>query len=326
MLVIVAFACGGKPKGPPLSPLPPDKPDEPEKPDAGPVAPVEPPARPVPTGPLEVKVTPATPTVKLLKPGTGKRVALRLTPKQGAKQSVELALDFGVTQSVGTDSQSDIVPTVVLAGSAEAAGVDKDGAVDYVLTIDKTDAREVEGAKVPMDKFREVVASTVGLKLGGTVKANGATGEVTMRIEKQGEATGQVLDLVRLTLPAWPAFPAEPIAPGAKWSATSTTKLADRLDVTAVTEYELVSYKNAIWTIKSRTKLSGVDQMMQGGKITKIAGSGSSEITLTDGALFPTHKTKLEATFTASEVDPKAGENPAKLDFKIQIGGAITAK
>jgi microcystin-dependent protein len=79
-----------------------------------------------------------------------------------------------------------------------------------------------------------------------------------------------------------------------------------------------------VWTIKGTTKVTGADQMMQGGKITKIAGTGTTEVTLTDGKL-PTYKHALEATFTASEAEPKTA-NPASLDFKIKIGGAITAK
>jgi hypothetical protein len=91
-----------------------------------------------------------------------------------------------------------------------------------------------------------------------------------------------------------------------------------------VTEYELVSVKGAVWTIKGTTKITGADQMMQGGKITKILGKGTTEVTLTDGTL-PTYKHAIEATFTASEADPKAPQQ-ASLDFKITIAGAVTAK
>jgi hypothetical protein len=70
---------------------------------------------------------------------------------------------------------------------------------------------------------------------------------------------------------------------------------------------------------------------MQGGKITKIAGKGTSEITLADGGLYPNHKTALEATFTATEADapdvkPDPATPKAKLDFNIKIGATVTAK
>jgi hypothetical protein len=322
-LVLLLVACGSKAKEPPLAPLPPDKPVEEDKPKKEPAKPAEPPPRPVPVGPLEMKIPARAVTVKLVKPGVGKRVAARIAPKAGTKAQMELALDFAVTQTMGTESQADIVPTVVLSGPAEISAPEKDQ-VEFALTVDKADAREVTGARVPMDKFKEVLGSTVGLKVAGKVGATGASGEVTMKLEKQGEASAQVVDLVRLTLPAWPGLPTEPIAPGAKWTATSTTKLADRLDVTIVTDYELASVKGAVWTIKGTTKVTGADQMMQGGKITKIAGTGTTEVTLTDGQL-PSFKHSIETSFTASEADPKT-PNPATLDFKIKIGGAVTAK
>jgi hypothetical protein len=322
LVVLLVVGCGNKAKGPPLAPLPPDKPDEEPKAKVEPPK-QEPAPRPVPVGPLEMKIPAKAVTVKLVKPGTGKRVAARIAPKAGGKAQVEFALDFGVTQSVGTESQADIVPTVVLSGTADVTAADKDGA-EIAIKVEKTDAREVSGIRVPMDKFKEVLASTIGLKISGKIGGTGGTGEVTMFLEKQGEASAQVLDLVRLTLPAWPALPTEPIAPGAKWQATMNTKLADRLDVTMVTDYELVSVKGAVWTIKGTTKITGADQMMQGGKITKIVGTGTTEVTLTDGAL-PSYKHAIEATFTASEADPKAA-SPASLNFKIQVAGAVTAK
>ncbi|MEO8704922.1 MAG: hypothetical protein ABI867_33020 [Kofleriaceae bacterium] len=325
-LVLLVAACT-KSKGPPLAPLPPDNPPvaaapaDAAKPDPA----AEKPARPVPTGPLEVKVPAAKTTVKLVNAGKGKRAPLKLTAKVGNKQQVEIALDFALTQSAGGQSQSDIVPTVVLAGDAEAKSVDKDGAAAYTLTINKTDARAVAGTAVPLDKFKEILASTNGLVFDGSVGANGATGDITMKLAKQGEASAQVLELVRLTLPSWPALPTEPVGVGAKWQATTLTKLADRLDVTQVVDYELVAFANNTWTIKGTTKITGADQMMQGGKITKIAGKGTTEATLVDGKLYPNHKTAVEATFTASEPDAKPGTPAATLDFNVKIAGAVTA-
>lgn len=327
-LVVGVFACGGTQKGPELAPLPPDKVDELPKPEDPPKV-EEPPARPVPTGPLDLEIEPRASTVKLVKPGTGKRVPLKVTAKQGTSQQVELALDFAVSQSLAgstdpNDTQIDLVPTVVLVGKGETKAATTDGA-DFRITIEKTDAVEHKDAKVPMDKFREVLTSTVGLTLDGKVAPNGSTGKIAMHLDKQGEASAQVLDLVRLTFPAWPAFPTEAIGVGAKWQATSSYKLADRLDVTAVTDFELVSFKGGVWTIKGTTKVTGADQMMQGGKITKIVGTGTHELTVTDGQLFPSYRSRIETTFSASEAEPKA-PNPPRIEFKIVVGGSLSAK
>jgi hypothetical protein len=280
-------------------------------------------------GPIDIKIEPRATTVKLVKPGTGKRMPLKVTGKQGGSQQVELALDFSVTQALAgssdpNDTQVDLVPTVVLTGKAETKTAAADGS-EFRITVEKADALESKEAKVPMDKFREVLTSTVGLTLDGKVAPNGTVGDVAMHLDKQGEASAQVLDLVRLTLPKWPVLPTEPIGIGGKWQVTSPFKLADRLDITATTDYEVVSFKAGVWTIKGTTKVTGTDQMMQGGKITKITGTGTSEVTVTDGALFPTFKSRLETTFSASEAEPK-GPNPPRIDFKIVVGGAVTAK
>lgn len=331
--LVLVVACGGSTPGPPLAPLPPDEPVEPlPTPDAG-AAPVEePPPRPMPVGPLDVTIAPKQTTVKLVSPGRGKRLPLKVSPKQGATQTVELAFDFGVTQALAgskdpEDTQVDLVPTVVLVGKAETKAVAADGA-ELAITITKADAVEVKDARVPMDKFREVLAATVGdhgIQLAGKVAPSGSAGEISVHVDRQAEASAQVLDLVRLTFAGWPALPKEPVGVGAKWQATTPFKLADRLDITAVTDYEVTAYKAGVWTIKGTTKVKGADQLMQGGKVTKIAGTGTVEATLTDGQLFPTFKTRLETTFSAGEAEPKT-PNPPSIDFKIVIGSAVTPK
>ena len=337
ILAVVLAACGNKAKGPELAPLPPDNPVAEVTPDAAVEEPTpDVPVRPAPVGPLQVTLPAPAITVKLVNGGKGKKTPLKLSAKAGGKQEVELALDFGITQSADVpvddkgkterQSQADIVPTVVLGGNAEVKAIESDGRATYALTITKTDARAVPNSQVPLDKFKPILESVVGLTLSGSVGPNGATGETKLELEKQGEASAQVIELVGLTLPPWPPFPAEPIGEGAKWTATRTLKLAGRLDVTQTTDYQLVSYKNNTWTIKGTTKITGADQTMQGGKITKIAGTGTTEITLVDGALFPTQKSVLAATFTASEPDPKPDTKVAKLDFLVNIGSAVTAK
>jgi hypothetical protein len=318
-LLLAIAACGGS-KPVATSPLPPDKPAQ-TLPEEKPAEPAIPPA---PTGPIEAKIPATTTKVKLVSAGKGKKEALKLVAKAGNKQAVELALDFTLKQSVGAQSAEEVVPTIVLTGDAETKTADG-GNFEYALVVNKTDARDTVGAKIPMDKFRAAIASLMGLSIGGSVGANGATGEVTMKIDKQTEATTQALELVRLTLPAWPAFPTEPVGAGAKWKATTTTRIANRLEVDQITDYELVSHKNGTWTIKGKTTVTGKDQEMgEGGekaKVSKIVGAGTTEITLADGALYPSHKSSVQTTFTAS--DPTGAQT---VDFSIKIGSTITAK
>lgn len=328
VVVSVVSACGPKTKGPEIAPLLPDKPVAQTTPDA-PTAPAEPAPKP-PSGPLQASLATIRPAVKLIQPGRGVRAALKLTPKRGVKQTVELALDFAVIQSAMVDgkrqSQPDIVPTIILGGTAEVREVDAAGRAIYLHTIRTTDARDVPDSRVPLDKFKPLVASVVGLTLEGSVEANGLTSDITAKLATPNDASGQVVELVAMTIPSWPALPIEPVGVGAKWQATAAYKLAGRLDVTHTTDYELIASKGNTWTIKGKVKITGADQTMQGGKITKITGEGTTEATIAANELFPNHKSQLEARFSASEAEPSAGAKPASLDFQIKIASTVKAK
>ncbi|MBA3461585.1 MAG: hypothetical protein H0T46_16605 [Deltaproteobacteria bacterium] len=321
VLFVAAAACGGTKASPTTVPLPPDKPAEPAP---QPVAEVKQPPQEPPQAlpPVEITLPASKVTVKLVSPGKGKREALRYTTKAGDKQQVELALDFAATQTeTGKAPADQIVPTIVLAGEAETKSIDKDGNAAYALTVSSTDARDVKGSDLPAEKFKIVLSSLAGLVISSSVAKNGAAGDVAMKIEKPNEMTPGALELISMTLPQFPLLPAEPIAVGAKWQATTMAKLAGKLDVTQVTDYELVAHSGKTWTIKGTTKVTGTDQDVGGGaKITSIKGSGTSEATLADGTLYPTTKSSLATQFTAS--NPKEGE----IQFALKVGGAVTPK
>lgn len=312
LLFLLAAACGGSSKPANLAPLPDDT--KQATPPPAP-APEPAPAPPPPPPPVEVKLPAPQTTVKLVSGGRGKKEVLHYTPKVGAKQTLEVAMDFTGKQ----DAEERVVPTIVLAAEAEAKTVDNDGAVEYSVKVTGTDAREVPGAAVPLAQFKPVLGTLTGLTYGGKRDANGLTGEVTMRIENPQKNAAEALELIRLTLPQVPVLPKEALGVGAKWQATTLAKLADQIDVTQVTDYEVTAHKGTSWTIKGKTKVSGKEQTIENGKITGITGTGTSETTIDDGALFPAHKSQLETTFKASAQDKS-------LQFSLKVGGALTPK
>jgi hypothetical protein len=314
LILLVAAACGGSSKPPPAVPLPDDtKQAATPPPEVKPAPPVE--ATPPPAAPVEVKIAAPQTTVKLVAGGKGKKQPLRYTPTGGAKQAVELAMDFTGKQ----DTEERVVPTIVLTGEVETKAVDKDGNADYTLTVTGTDARAVQGSSVPLEQFKGVLGTLSGLTVGGKRDASGLPGEVTMRIEHPAKNAAEALELIRLTLPTVPVLPKEALGVGAKWQATTQARLADQLDITQVTDYELVAHNGATWTIKGKTKVTGKDQTIDNGKISDITGSGTSETTIADGALYPTHKSSLETVFKASAQDKS-------ILFSLKVGGAVTPK
>ena len=317
LILAVVAACGGTTK-PPATPLPPEAKQEakPAQPTAAaePAKPAEA-APPAPSGPVEIKIPAAATTVKMVSDGKGKKQPLRYSAKPGAKQAVEVAMDFTGKQ----DAEASVVPTIVLIGEAEARTIDKDGGAEYTLTVTGTDARAVVGSAVPADQLKTVLGSLAGLIIAGKRGANGVAGEVTMRIEHPPEHAGDALGLIRETFPSLPVLPTQPIGVGAKWQSTIAIKLADKLDITQVTDYELIAHDGATWKIKGTTKVSGKDQEVDNAKISAISGTGTSETTISDGALYPAHKALLETQFKASDADKST-------TFSLKVGGVVTPK
>lgn len=318
LIIAFAAACGGSTKPVQLAPLP-DDPKPAVAPAATPVpapAPAAPPVADVaPPPPAELKISALATTVKLVSSGTGKKAVVRYAVKEGTKQAIELAMDFAGEQ----DANREVLPTLVLLADAETKAVDKDGSADYTMTVTGTDARAVAASPVPLDQFKAVVGRLAGLAISSKRGPTGIAGDVTLRIEKPVARAAEALEVLRLTMPTLPVLPKEPIGVGARWQTTTAGKLAERLDITQITDYEVVAHQGTLWTIKGTTKVSGKDQELEGNKITGIGGTGTVELALVDGAAYPTYKTSLETQF-------KASGKGVSTAFVIKIGGTITPK
>jgi hypothetical protein len=121
-------------------------------------------------------------------------------------------------------------------------------------------------------------------------------------------------------MPMWPIVPTEAVGVGAKWTVTTTTSIADRIEATQTTDYEVVSHKGNAWVLKGKTKLDGKDQQIKDTKFEKIAGTGGVDMTLTDGAFVPQSAAKVSNDFTASVM---ADSKPAQVQFHLEQGFAV---
>jgi hypothetical protein len=338
-LVLAAVACGGSPK-PTTAPPPLEGSAEQGSADATTEAKKEkPPAPPPepPPGPLDLTIPAPKVTVKLVSPGKGKRTPVKVAPKAGDKQLVELALDFSGSQTAPPEApeqirgtKADVAPTLVLTGNAEVKNVDAGGTTEYELTVDGTDVRDVKGQQVPSDLMKKALASLNTLKIGGTVAANGVGSDLKLHVDKADKEAAGALELVRVeVLPSWPVLPTEPIGVGAKWQVTSTTKLADKLDVTQTTDYELLKHDGKTWTIKGTTKVSGTDQDVDQAKLTNITGSGTVDVAMVEGALYPTMKAQVTTGFAATVTPPPGALPPGspsslQITYELKQGSTVT--
>jgi hypothetical protein len=267
---------------------------------------------------VEVTIRPATTAVTLLARGVGLRAPLRYAPVAGSKRAVELALDFASAEKLGEQASQMAIPTIVLRGEAEATAVAADGRASFTISMASAGARDVAGSRISTAEMQAMVASLAGLVIRGSHAATGAAGETTLRVERSDQLTSGALEIVRLTLPVLPLLPVEPVGVGARWRATTELRLADKIAVQQVTDYELVSAAGTTWTIRGKTSIRGADQELPDGKITNIQGTGASELTLAAGAALPVYQAALDTSFTASS----QGES---MTLTLRVKGAVTA-
>jgi len=245
---------------------------------------------------------------------------VRYSARPGARQTVEVAMDFTGRQ----DTEEATAPTIVLTCDARAGAVDKDGAADITLTVTGADARPVAGSDRTPQDLKPALAGLTGLTIAGKRGANGAAGEVTLRLAHPPASDDDALGLIRETLPVLPVLPTQPVGVGAKWQSTTAARVADKLDVTQVTDYEVIAHDGASWTIRGTTRVSGKDQKIDSATISAISGTGTSETTIADGAVYPAHKEQLETRFTAT--DPESADPSKPIQFTIKVGGTVTPK
>src|SRR5262249_17109518 len=133
-----------------------------------------------------------------------------------------------------------------------------------------------------IDDFKAGLGKLSGLTITGKRGANGATGDIALRIESPPRNIVEALELIRLTFPTLPVVPTQPLGVGAKWQSTTAMRLADKLAVTQLTDYELVAHDGATWRIRGTIHIAGKDQDIEDAKASEISGLGTSETTITE--------------------------------------------
>ena len=266
--------------------------------------------------PIDVPLTFGKATYKLASAGKGQKAVIKIGTTVETKQQLELALDFAGKQVATNElggTQEDVAPTLVLASDLEVGAVDTDS-TKWKITFTNIDARDRAGSKATKDQFKAELGVLAGVSLSGAVSPSGQLTNVSLHVPKPTDKTMAALELVRISmLPMWPVVPIEAIGVGAKWTVTTPCTIADRIDATQTTDFELVSHKGPTWVVKGKTKLAGNEQTIQKTKFGKIAGDGAVDVTLTDGAFVPQSATKLTTDFTASVgdgTDPKNVADP----------------
>jgi len=288
----------------------------------------------------ETKV--ATPTssgpLKLLGAGAGSRQALRLHPKTGDKQTLNLSAKVALETKMGDQPPPFKLPSMTasldIALDITIKDVSNKGDITYEVTVgDASGAEEPrEGAPQGAKAKKSSLPGVKGMTATGTMSSHGFSKELEFKGPPGADPqTRLFMDLmkdvlVQLTVP----LPEEAVGTGAKWEVKAPIQ-SHGIKVDQTATYELVSVEGDNLKTKSTTTQRAANQkidnpVMPGMKVdlTKWSGKGSSELGLDTGKLMPSSGTMELHTEIGMGIN--MGPQSPSLTMKMDVNLRIEAK
>jgi hypothetical protein len=265
-------------------------------------------------------VTPAPgPQVKLLQAGAKPRKKLRLHPKPGDKQTVDMTLKITMDIQAGEmPSQPMKMPPMKMTTEVTVKSVSHDGSITYEMVM--TDASVADDPDAMPQVVEAMKSSLTGLKgLSGTgVMSNrGLNNGIEMKVPPGADpqlrqALEQAKDAIsRMAAP----LPEEAVGPGAIWEFKEPIK-SQGMTMDQTVTYQLLSRQGERLATKSTIVQSASNQKIQNPAmaglqldLTKMAGNGQGNLTFELGKILP-----LKAT----------GDVHSELSMQMDMSGQTT--
>jgi hypothetical protein len=271
--------------------------------------------------------------MKLLEPGAEPRTVLRLHPKPGDKQTLEVSLKVSMDTKVGEASAGAIKMPITMAMDVTVKSVSAEGDVAYDIVIG--DITLAEDPAVPPQ-----VAQALQAALGG-IKGLSGTGTMSSRCQSKGteikmpagagaqtrqmmEQINQVFENVLLPLPE------EAVGAGAKWQINAPFK-SQGIAVDQVNTFQLVSVEGDLLKTSVSTTQRAANQKIQnpampGVKLdlTKLSGNGTGIINFDLAHLLPQEATSELHSEYAMAMNMGGQKQP--MTMKVDVNAQLKSK
>ena len=236
----------------------------------------------------ESAATPALGKVKLLAAGAEPRQVLRLHPKVGDQQNLDLTMKLAMATKLGQQELPGMkLPAITFGLQVTVQKVSPEGDITYQMVL--SDANLAEDPAV-QPQLAEILKTSLGKAKGvagtGRVSDRGVGTDVEVNLPSgAGQEGREVLDQMRqlfsgtiLTLPE------EPVGPGAKWEVNTINK-AQGISIHETQSYELVSVAGDGLTAKMTLSERAANQKVQAPsgrvgtiELNKLTGNGTGEL------------------------------------------------
>ncbi len=270
--------------------------------------------------------------VKLLDAGAEPRKALRLHPKAGTKQTIELTTKMTLDMKMGEIQTPLKLPPFTSAMDITAKSVNADSGIGYEAVMgDVTVADDPDAVQDVAGPMKNAFEKLKGISGTGTMSNRGINKGLEIKLPT--DADPRLLQLMEQMKESFSnvglVLPEEPVGLGAKWEFKSTFKsLGVTIDQT--TTFQLTSAEAERITAKTTITQRAANQKMQNPlapdmkmDLTKLTGKGTGEVTLDLAQIWASAATQelhSEQALAMALADQKQSVS-MKIDLKVELRG-----
>ncbi len=228
---------------------------------------------------------------KLLEAGAEPRQVLRLHPKAGDKQTLDMTVKVTMENKVGAmETPAMKLPAIKMTLEVAVKSVSAEGDIAYEMVMSDINVADDTGAGAQLAELLKASLDTAkGMSATGTVSDRGVSKAVEVKIPGGiDQQSRQTMEQMKDSFSgAIVMLPEEAVGPGAKWEVRKTNK-SQGFVVDQTQTYELVAADGDRLTAKTTVAERAANQKI-GGKvdITKYVGTGTGELTYELGHLLP---------------------------------------
>lgn len=258
-------------------------------------APAESSAPAATTAPAKPVATPRATEFKLLAAGAEPRKALRLHPKAGDQQTMNMTINMAMTMAAqGVPTPEVKMPPMHMVMDILVKDVSAAGDIAYEATFSDAGAVEEAGASPQMNEaINTALAQIKGLSVSGVTTERGLAKDVNFKLPAGANPQlRQVMDQTKTAM-SQVSLPEEPVGVGGKWEVKRKVK-TQGLNVDQTETYEITALDGDQVTLNTTVIQHAANQKMQNPAmpglnvdIGKMETKGTGTTTLNLSKLMP---------------------------------------
>ena len=271
--------------------------------------------------------------IKLLEAGGEPRRALRLHPKAGDKQTMDMTMLMGIDMQFGQmPAQNMKLPPINMSMETTVKDVSADGEISYDMVI--TEAGIAESSEVTpqvADAMRSAFAGIKGLSGTGKLSNRGVDEGMTIKAGPNANPQmRQVMDQMKDSFSRMSSpLPEEPVGPGARWEVTTPIK-SQGITLLQTATYTLTSLEDEHLSLDTTFSQSAANQKVESPsapgvkvELVKMEGKGSGNRTSDLTRILPlSGKGTLKSDMLMSMPMGDQKQNMSmKMDMEITLTG-----